>query len=78
MGSRCPYGPTSHDCQVRAQSSWTDAVWPDYPMWGSVEFEPSLFEGMRALKADRLVPVEKVRASQGGRVVHVCGRGEAF
>jgi hypothetical protein len=68
--SHCPYRSTCHDYQAGAQSPWTDVAWSNHPMWGSVEFTPSLSGGVKAHKAVGLAMVEKVRVPRGDRVVH--------
>jgi hypothetical protein len=41
-----PCGPTHRDCQAGPRGFWTDAAWPNHPVWGGAEFRPSLSEGV--------------------------------
>jgi hypothetical protein len=73
--SRCPYGPTRHNCQARAQSPWTDTAWSNFPTWHGVGFKLSLSGDEETFEAVHLALVDKVRIL-GGRIVlaiHVKG-----
>jgi hypothetical protein len=58
--SRYPYGPTRRDCQIGAQSPWTEAAWSNQPMCDGVGFTLSLSGGEETPETDCLALVEKV------------------